>query len=166
MIAGNCIRLDDISTNSIEASLLYTATGDEEYYINSDIYKVTENTIERVKPNTTVEDFFKNINTNGSMKLYDAKGNEKVTTALVGTTDVLKVTYKGVVHEYQVAVLGDLNGDGKITATDISMLNQTIIKKRVLSDIQEKAADLDFSGKISATDLSKINQAFMRKITL
>ena len=139
---------------------------DEDYYIKSDIYLVTEKTIERVKPETTITNFLANIDTNGDMKVYDLEGNEKTGEDLVGTGYILKSTYKGVVYEYQVAVLGDLDGNGRITATDISMYNQVMIEKIQLNEIQQKAADLDFNGKVTVTDFSTINKVFVGTIIL
>lgn len=138
----------------------------EEYYIRSNLYLVTDKTIERVKPNTTIRDFFANIDTNGDMKVFDLQGKEKNSSDLVGTGDILRNVYNGVVYEYQIAVLGDLDGNGKITATDISALNQVLVEKLQLKDIETKAADLDFNGKISISDFSALNQAFAGKIVL
>lgn len=64
--------------------------------------------------------------------------------------------------ELTVAVSGDLNGDGKVTATDLSTLNQTILKLVKLENEYKIAADLDENDKITATDLSTLNKILLK----
>ena len=57
----------------------------------------------------------------------------------------------------------DINGDGKITITDLSTLNSIYVNKKNVEEIRKKAADLDYSGKITITDISMMNQAIVEK---
>ena len=141
---------------------------EEEYYITSDIYDIdtTNNIITKVKPETTVEKFLNNIDTNGQCKVLNSKKEELSDSSLVGTGCILQVTYKDKIYEYEIAVRGDLDGNGKVTITDLSMINQALTKKITLTEIQEKAADIDYTGNLSITDLSMINQALTGKIKL
>ena len=63
--------------------------------------------------------------------------------------------------ELKIAVSGDLDGNGKITATDLSTMNQTILKLVTLDNEYKIAADLDENGKVSATDFSALNQMLL-----
>ena len=51
-------------------------------------------------------------------------------------------------------------------ATDLSALNQTILRLIQLEGAEFKAADLDDSERITATDLSTENNAILKNITL
>jgi hypothetical protein len=62
--------------------------------------------------------------------------------------------------------MGDLDGNGKVTATDLSTLNQTVLQLIQLKGASFKAADLDDNEKITATDLSTENNAILKNITL
>ena len=161
------------------ASISATSTGnktfyakwveaEKEYYILSEIYNIdlTENTITKVSPETMSAEFLSKIDTNGQMKVVNARGEEITDTSLVGTGYKLQVTFKGEVHTYEIAVRGDLDGNGKITTTDLSIINQQILHKIELTGIRAKAADTDYNGRLTTTDLSMINQAVLRKIKL
>ena len=64
--------------------------------------------------------------------------------------------------ELKIAVSGDLNGDGKVTATDLSTMNQTILKTTKLENEYKLAADLDENNNITATDLSTLNKMLLK----
>ncbi len=141
---------------------------DEDYYILSTKYNIDMelNIITKVKPDTNIEIFLSNIGTNGECKVLNAKREEVSTNTLVGTGYILQVTYKGKIYEYQIAVRGDIDGNGTITVTDLSMMNQALTKKIILTGIKQKAADIDYTGEITVTDLSMVNQALTKRITL
>ena len=102
----------------------------------------------------------------GNIKIYDSKGNEVAPNKFVGTGYKAVVEKDGETYEYEIAVRGDLDGNGKVTATDLSTLNQAIIKKIKLEGVKALAADIDGNEKITATDLSTLNQAVIKKIKL
>lgn len=136
---------------------------EDEYYITSEKYNIdtSKNYITKVSPNTTVSAFINNIDTNGTGKIIDLNGVEVKGDSLVGTGYKLQTTYNGEIYTYEIAVRGDLDGNGKTTITDLSIMNQIIVGKTTLTGIREKAADIDYSGKISITDLSMMNQAIV-----
>lgn len=57
---------------------------------------------------------------------------------------------------------GDVNGDGKITATDLSLLKLHIVNSKELEDISR--GDINSDGKITATDLSLMKQIIVNNI--
>ena len=59
-------------------------------------------------------------------------------------------------NEYTMVCIGDLNGDGKTSATDLSKMKLEIVGIEKLPEEGEYAADLNGDGKITATDLSNI----------
>ena len=58
--------------------------------------------------------------------------------------------------------MGDLSGDGKVTAQDLSTMNKVILKTITLEDEYKIAGDLDENEEITATDLSTINKMVLR----
>ena len=60
-------------------------------------------------------------------------------------------TVKITVEEGQQGIEGDLNGDGKVTASDIQ-----VILNAMADDVFEKAYDLNGDGKLSASDIQVI----------
>ena len=130
------------------------------YIVDEDKGQITE-----VSPLTTVEQFLSNLNIGGNVKVYDLQENEVLGSQLVGTGHIVKVEKDGEIYEYQVAVKGDLDGNGRITVTDLSVINQAVIGRISLEGIVSTAADLDKNGRISVTDLSMINQYITGRIT-
>lgn len=55
--------------------------------------------------------------------------------------------------------LGDVNGDGKVTAMDARLALRAAAQVDVLTDAQLKAADTDFNGRITAMDARAILRA-------
>ena len=62
-------------------------------------------------------------------------------------------------------ILGDVNCDGKIDVTDLSVLSLSLVDKKELTGNAKKNADVDKDGKIALTDLATIRQYISKKIT-
>ena len=73
----------------------------------------------------------------------------------------LQVTKDKEKIELQIAVMGDLDGNGKVTITDLSVLNQTLLQTTTLENEYKIAADLDENNNITVTDLSTINKMLL-----
>ena len=163
-------------TGTAVTKISSTETGDKafyakwvkesEYNITLNKYEIQDSYVTKVSPNTSVDTFLSDINTNGTTKVFDAQGNEITGSTLVGTGSKLEVEFNGTKHEYVIVVRGDIDGNGKITVTDLSMLNQHIVRRITLTGAREKAADIEYSGRITVTDLSMMNQALVGRITL
>lgn len=49
---------------------------------------------------------------------------------------------------------GDINGDGKVNASDILLLKNHVLNKKAMTSKQSAAADIDGDGKISVNDIA------------
>lgn len=71
-----------------------------------------------------------------------------------------KLTVDGVVGDKTWSALdvnyGDVDGDGKISATDAQEVLKATVGKTNLTDKQKKAADMDADGKVGAADAQEI----------
>ena len=129
--------------------------------ITSSDYEVNEEdfrNIDRISPNTNLSTFKNKIFTEIGYKVIDKSGKEISNTDLIGTGYKL-ITDSG--KEYTLIVIGDLNSDGKINISDLSMLRKHYLKVELLQGEYEKAADLENNGSISLNDM-----AIMRKVIL
>ncbi len=165
---GYTLTWDKDITNITEDTTVNAIWKEEGYYITSPVYNINtqENYITKVSPYTDLTTFLNNIETNGIPKVVDLNGKEITDKDLVGTGYKLQVTYKDRVYEYDIAVRGDLDGNGEITVTDLSILNKVMVEKLTLTGMKEKAADIDYNNNITITDLSMLNQALVGKISL
>ena len=173
-VGGN--KITSIDTSKLENIILYAQWEKDELYLKSEKYKIGENDIDnyeqgdiyldKIEPNTTLKDFIANCDTNGDITVINSEGQELSDDDLVGTGMTMKVKRYDEEITLTLVVMGDLDGDGKVTAVDLSTLNQAILKTAKLKDAEFKAADLDDNKKLTATDLSTINDTILGNITL
>ena len=136
----------------------------EALYLTSEVYKIGNSDItkyeegdryiSRIEANTTKEDYISKLDTNGTIRILKEDGTELAEGEFVGTGMTLEVTKDNEEIELKIAVMGDLSGDGEISATDLSELIQGVLNNN-LEDEYFVAADLDENDSISATDLSE-----------
>lgn len=62
---------------------------------------------------------------------------------------------------YTLIVLGDVNGDGKITPSDYVKIKNKIMNVTTMNEISESAADANRDGKITPADYVKIKNHIM-----
>ena len=69
---------------------------------------------------------------------------------------------KQVIQEYLCLLYGDVNGDGKITAVDYTLIKNHIMDvKKITSQIQTLGADVNQDNKITAVDYTLIKNHIM-----
>ena len=126
--------------------------------ITSDEHLVDEGTyIRKVKAGLTVEQFWNNINENAYVTIFDKDGNVVDSNALVATGMVAKLIVNGeVVDSVTVIVTGDVNGDGKITITDMCAVQHHVLETNLITGVYLLAADTQNDGKVTMTDFVQI----------
>lgn len=144
-----------------------TQAEETDIYVTSQKYQVSQadKKITEISPNTTLADFEENILTNTNFEIYDKDNNLLTqTTDRIGTSASLRIPATGDV--YQLVVTGDLNGDGRVTGTDLLKVKRHIVKLEILTGSYLEAADVNFSDSITSTDLLKIKQAIVGLLQL
>ena len=174
---GSCYSYDSDNTTYIDNAIKTITINKEpepveKLYLSSETYKIGDNDIKnyeegdkyisRIEANTTLESYKNNLKTNGTIKVIKQDGTELSDGEFIGTGMTLQVTKDEEKIELQIAVMGDLDGNGKITATDLSTMNQNVIGLIELENEYAIAADLDENTNITATDLSELNQMLLK----
>ncbi len=129
------------------------------------LYAITS-TVGKVEPETAVADFIKNLAVkDGSAAVYTADGKAKE-SGIVGTGDILRVydTDKALHASYPVVIVGDVNGDGKITSLDLRIAQKHILKVTALDGYYLTAADSSKDKSLTSLDL-RITQKFILGVT-
>lgn len=62
---------------------------------------------------------------------------------------------------YTMIVLGDVNGDGLVKATDYAMIKALIMEKTTFTNVQKMAADVNGDGLVKATDYARVKSYIM-----
>lgn len=91
--------------------------------------------------------------TNGNIKITTSNGTVK--TGNVGTGDQVRVYDRNgtLKFTYNVIIYGDVNGDGRINAQDLLMIQKNNIHVKTLDGVYFAAADTNRNGKVNAQDL-------------
>lgn len=113
---------------------------------------LNDQAVRNISANTSLEEFAAAFE-NGSVRVY--RSGIEVEDGLVGTGMEIKLyDAEGVYNTTYVAVVtADLNGDGKITSTDIVILARYLAGTTELGGAYLMAADINGSGGVSSTDI-------------
>lgn len=103
-------------------------------------------------------EFKQNVEANREITIIDNNGNKLEEDDIIGTGMTVKV---GEELEYTLIVIGDINGDGKITITDIAQIKLHLIDKEILTGSNFIAADLNSDEELTVTDLAQIKLIFL-----
>lgn len=110
--------------NTDGATLVLSITVDKELVIEN--YEKTEENkvkyIERIKPETTIEEFLNSIKTNGTVEVYQENTQITDFRRKIATGLTIKIAWETDEETYTLVVTGDLNGDGEMGDIDLLRL--------------------------------------------
>ncbi len=131
----------------------------------SDYYMDAENLLmPNIVAKTFVSTLLENLGNAGvSATVTDKNGNAVSDTKQVGTGFVVT---DGDGTEYEVVVLGDVDGSGAVDATDYLQIKKVFLSQATLEGVYRLASDADGDGNITSTDYLKIKSYFLGKIDL
>ncbi len=107
-----------------------------------------------------IKEKIQNIRSDAVVTLKNSSGNVK-NSGVVATGDRITITLNGETKTFEIVIYGDVNGDGKIAATDYVKIKNKIMGTSSLSGVYSEAADVDRNGKVAATDYVKIKNDIM-----
>ncbi len=128
--------------------------------ITSEEYKIQEDCISKVQPQTTFSNFMQNIKTNQNAVITDKNGNEIREDTIIVTGMTLKI---GSTSQYTIIVKGDATGDGNANFEDILQINKHRLGKATLEQFNLVAGDVNEDGNADFEDILQINKYRLRK---
>ncbi len=111
-----------------------------------------------VVPNLTISDMAKELGITAYI-IKDASQNSISANQIAATGYTF--TNDANNNQYTIAVLGDVNGDGQIKASDYMKIKNYIMGSTDLSGTEQVAADANNDGAIKASDYMKIKNYIM-----
>ena len=110
----------------------------------------------------TIKTKITNAKDNAIVTLTSNNGTIKESGTIV-TGDKVKIKLPKEEKTYEIVIYGDVNGDGKISASDYAKVKNTFLGKVSLNDSFKEAADVNKDGKVTASDYAKIKNNFLGK---
>lgn len=112
-----------------------------------------------------VEDVIKLLSSKPSVTLvkFQNASNQTISTGIISTNMKFVLRFNQKEYFYTVVIKGDVNGDGKIYATDYVKIKNHIMGKSKLSGAYYMAADINQDNQIYATDYMRIKNYIMGK---
>ncbi len=124
--------------------------------VSSDLYKVEDAYITGICVDTTVAEFLSKLKEADYCKIF-SEGREVSSEERLCTGMTLQLIVHGQLRmELTVIVFGDVNGDGKITVTDMVAVKAMLLGKTDADAISEKAGDVNGDGKLTVTDFMRL----------
>ncbi len=112
--------------------------------------------------NTSISVIRQSLNNIKGLEIINIQSNEQIIT----THTKLSLRIGNTTYAYIVVLKGDVNGDGKIQATDYVKIRNHIMGKTNLTDASLQAADINQDSKVQATDYVKVRNHIMGKSTI
>ena len=106
-------------------------------------------------------------NNPGSLRFTDTDGDVLTGTDRVGTGAVIELMDGNTVLDHMLVIItGDVDGDGKITAQDVSHVSRFVADLELFNIRQLTAADVNGDGKLNNRDASYLSRYLVGKETL
>ena len=105
---------------------------------------------------STSKDLLSKVYTNYDLKVYNSKSNLLVNNDIITTASVLKINNT----DYNLVIQGDINGDGKVTITDLSQIRKHLanIEGYIKTGPYLEACDINYDNKVSIIDISQFRK--------
>ena len=108
----------------------------------------------------TLSAFLSNFTTSG-LVVHDKDGNP-FTGSSISTGCTLSAYVDGIpADRYVIVVVGDVNGDGRLTSSDYLLLKRHIVVEEVLTGAYLKAGDMNLDGKVTPADYLLLKQKIL-----
>lgn len=122
--------------------------------------------VENVAADTSVQALLTQFE-NENLQVLDKNGNDITGSDLVGTGATVNLYEDGqIVDSVNVAVLGDVDGNGIIDATDYLRIKAAFLDEVVLNAVETCAADVDQNDSIDNSDYLRIKSRFLGNTSL
>ena len=156
------IQLDNVPNDTLR---LYAIWESIDLQIGNTNYNVDDNVLTGIDIGTDIGSIDLMLPSGYSYSIYD--GDSIKAQGNVGTGNTIKIYQNGqYVTEYTVSVKGDINGDGDISVSDISMIYKNLKRKNEFSSAQSIASDVNGDEGVSVSDISVLYKVLKRKINL
>ena len=159
--------INNITSNN-ENIILYAIWKLDVDYEIKDYILDSNNYLRNIKPNTKLKEYLTkfDIGKDYNIAVYDLDDKLLDEDDLVFTGSITKIMKNDdVILEIKNIIMGDVNGDGKVTTADVSKVYRHIKKRiNISEDCYLLASDVNGDAKVSTADVSKIYRFVKKRI--
>lgn len=162
-----CTYTEEVLGHNYENGVC-TNCGDEEekLEITSEKYNIENQCITKIQLQTTVKELKEQIQTNATeINVYNSNKELQEDVGKLATGMQIELKFKEKIETLTIIVQGDIDGDGEIKLSDMSIINRFRLNKKNLEGAHLSAADVTGDGVVDFKDLVKINRYRLNKIT-
>lgn len=120
-------------------------------------YTLENNIVSNVVADTTAESFASNFT--NEVAITTANGEAIEASKIIGTGYIVTDIVSG--ESAEIMILGDVNGDGELSATDYIQIKSFFLSGQGLDGIYFTAANIDGEDEIDGTDYIKLKSHFL-----
>lgn len=126
--------------------------------LSSEDYTVKSWGVSGIKLDTEVDSLLQNLSSKGELQVVTGKGRQA--EGKVCTGYYVRTIYEDgtAFFDLPIVLFGDLNGDGAITAEDVTSLQNHLIRASLLDRPPLAAADVNHDGEVDLQDLFRLIQ--------
>lgn len=155
---------------SVTAKIKVIDISDSDFLTFDESLRVDDinNQISKIEPNTKTSGLFNKITYNKDnydVVIKNINGEVISDDTLIGTGTTINLVTKDtkdIIQTYTVIIYGDVNGDGKITAMDYTLIKNHIMDvKKINNKYESEGADVSGDGKITSMDYTLIKNHIM-----
>ena len=162
------VTAEDGSVKEYKITIIRTESGKDtpNEIANSIGLKVNNTTLTNFELGKDISEYIKAIKNNfksSEVVVYNSQ-NKEITSGIVTTGQKIKIKNNNQEVTYNIAVSGDVNGDGKIGIGDYAKVKDSILGKTKIEGAYFTASDINNDGKIGIGDYAKIKDFLLGKI--
>ena len=122
--------------------------------ITSEVFQITDGeSIGKISVGTMVQGLLQGLAEQEYCAVYDQQGEPVASDTLVGTGMTVTLQVDGQEQETLVVIVtGDVNGDGRITVSDMIQVKAHLLESKPLEGVYAIAADVDGNGNLTISD--------------
>ena len=120
----------------------------------------SSNILTGIQPGTTVQQITETVSAPGSeTQIFRADGTRLGAGDLIGTGCLVRVVALGTtISDDIVVIIGDVSGDGRINAADLTMISRSVMGIFTLTNYPHQGADINRDNRINAVDLTLVKR--------
>ncbi len=147
----------------LTATFIVQVTDSDTTEITSQVFTIRDGYLTGAVLGNTVDVLLAGLDDSTNVRVLNGETEAMLDEALATGMVVQLLSDEEVIHSLIVVVTGDINGDGRISITDMISVKSHILGMNILENAQALAADYNGDGRITITDFVQLKAQILGK---